>query len=106
VNPDRTADSRGREAPIPHDLKGISGSPIRRAFRYGTDPSRWTAADARVVAIETCIVRTSGRLLVRGTRWFVVLALMRHAYPDLAGAIALHDPPHVTPEIRWIRKPD
>jgi hypothetical protein len=106
VDPNRTGDTRGEDADVPRDLKGISGSAIWRSFSYGEDASTWTSADARVVAVETCVVLKDGRLLVRGTRWFVVLALMRNVYPDLAPAIALHNPPRVRAKVRWRRDSD
>jgi hypothetical protein len=98
--PGGTVDSLGKDARPPSDLRGISGSPIWRSFAYGDDARTWTSADARVVALETAVVRRADRLIVRGTRWFVVLALMKRVYPDLSPAIALHDPPPVSLRIR------
>ncbi len=101
VKSENVVDGVGNDGVIPSSFQGISGSPIWRAFTYGDDSARWTPAKARVVAVETCVTKSRGAFLVRGTRWFVVLPLLRHAYPDLAPAIALHDPPTVRATVRW-----
>jgi hypothetical protein len=100
LDPGNVVDSQGSDARVPCDLRGISGSAIWHAFSYGEDAATWTPSVARVVAIETSVVRNEGRTIVRGTRWFVVLALLRHACPDLAAAIDLHQPSPATLRLR------
>ncbi len=101
-----TGADEGTTPSMPSDFKGISGSSMWRAFSFGVDANAWTPSDARVVAVETCVAQKDGRFIVRGTRWFVVLALLRHAFPDLASAIALHDPPPVSARVGWENEPE
>ena len=91
---------------MPSSFQGISGSSIWRAFTYAHAPASWEPSHARVVAVETCVTNLGGTFLVRGTRWFTVLALLRYAYPDLAPAIALHNPPAVKTSFRWENGPE
>ena len=100
--PTNVVDGAGNEGAFPESLQGISGSPLWRAFTYGSAPSMWTPDEARVVGVETSVTSMGrGVLVVQGTRWFVVLELLRHAYPDLEPAIALYDPPRVRTTFQW-----
>lgn len=90
LDPEVAIDFQGGDALLPCDLRGISGSAVWRAFTYGGDDATWSPSDARVAAIETAVVRNERRTIIRGTRWFVVLSLLRRLYPDLASAIDLH----------------
>lgn len=102
VNAAGVVDGVGNAGTPPASFQGISGSPLWRAFTYGTNPALWTPDHARVVAVETSVTDMgSGMTVVQGTRWFVVLEVLRHAYPDLEPAIALHNPPRVRSTFRW-----
>ena len=101
MDPERLVDTDGEHVETPRRLDGISGSSIWRAYAYGEDPSTWTAAAARVAAVQTCIVNIKGSVLIRGTRWYMVLAMLRDRYPDLASAIELHNPGPVRATFTW-----
>jgi hypothetical protein len=76
----------GHEAVAPASLMGVSGGAIWRAART-EELASWTPHCARSVAVQTCEYRVGNDLIARGTRWYVVLSVLRRAFEDLAKEI-------------------
>jgi hypothetical protein len=95
LNPNTVIEPSGAEGTIPETLRGISGSSIWRAHKYSDPRTDWTRANARVLAVQTAVSKLGGSLIIRGTRWFVVLALMLRAYPELERVTELHGLPRL-----------
>jgi hypothetical protein len=69
------------DAQLPTDLKGISGCAIWKVADY---PIRddWSVEQARVVAIQTCVLKETPKA-IRGTKWACVLPVLARMHPDI-----------------------
>jgi hypothetical protein len=69
----------GTDAGLPRHLHGMSGCPV-----WAT-----TAADARlsIAGIQTSTIKMPGLLIVKATRWNVVLEMLCRKFPHLAGEL-------------------
>jgi hypothetical protein len=86
-SPDRNGNLVGQSPAPPDNLGGISGCPIWQLYYEGLPSKLWTPNDAVVVGVQTGVYRNG--TIIKGTRWWVVEAIIRHAYPELLGSLDL-----------------
>ena len=83
--PENLPDSpAGSPPPLWH---GISGCPIWQLSYEGLPSKLWTPNDAVIVGVQTGVSRNG--TIIKGTRWWVVEAIIRHAYPELTEPLDL-----------------
>jgi hypothetical protein len=70
-----------------YDLDGISGCAIWQAYGYAQDAEAWSAADARIVAVETGTY--DEHTIIEGTLWRHVCRVIAEKYPALVPSLAL-----------------
>jgi hypothetical protein len=79
----------GGPVTAPQTLGGVSGGAIWRAAR-STELAQWTLDHACCVAIQTMqygFDNDPSKLVVRGTRWPVLISLLWRVFPDLRAVI-------------------
>ena len=76
----------------PASIEGLSGSPVWRLANLPDGAQNWTPEAMKVVAIQTGTYRVKERMIVKTTRWPVLIAMLRSAFPDLIKPIDLHRP--------------
>lgn len=78
----------GDDPDMPTRLEGISGCAI---WRLSDVPVKeeWSVAEARVVAVETCVYQGRAHKAIRGTKWQCVVKVLADMHPEIRESFKL-----------------
>jgi hypothetical protein len=78
----------GDDPQVPVKLEGISGCAIWRLSDMPVKEN-WSAGEAKVVAVETCVYRKRALKAIRGTKWRWVATVLMGMHPELRESLRL-----------------
>jgi hypothetical protein len=84
----QTRTPSGKMTKFPVSMRGISGCPVWRVTNGGTRPG-WTAAESRIVGVQTGVYTNGSRRIIKVSSWTLVLHMIRQQYPALRRALDL-----------------